>query len=41
MHGYQGDRIFFEKISGANKDRTQLKAILDHGVREITYTSIV
>ena len=33
MCGYQVDRIFSEKISGANKDRPQLKAMLDY-VRE-------
>lgn len=33
MCGYQVDRIFSEKISGANKDRHQLKAMLDY-VRE-------
>ena len=31
--GYQVDRTFSEKISGANKDRPQLKAMLDY-VRE-------
>ena len=33
MDNYQVDRIFAEKISGANKDRPQLKAMLDY-VRE-------
>ncbi|ADU23967.1 Resolvase domain (plasmid) [Ruminococcus albus 7 = DSM 20455] len=33
MDGYQVDRIFSEKISGANKDRPQLRAMLDY-VRE-------
>ena len=33
MRDYQVDRIFSEKISGANKDCPQLKAILDY-VRE-------
>ena len=33
MCDYQADRIFSEKISGANKDRPQLKAMLDY-VRE-------
>ena len=33
MCDYQVDRIFSEKISGANKDRPQLKAMLDY-VRE-------
>ena len=33
MCGYQVDRIFSEKISGANKDRPQLKAMLNY-VRE-------
>ena len=33
MCGYQVDRIFSEKISGANADRPQLKAMLDY-VRE-------
>ena len=33
MGDYQVDRIFSEKISGANKDRPQLKAMLDY-VRE-------
>ena len=33
MYDYQVDRIFSEKISGANKDRPQLKAMLDY-VRE-------
>ena len=33
MDSYQVDRIFFEKISGANTDRTQLRAMLDY-VRE-------
>ena len=33
MDSYQVDRIFSEKISGANKDRPQLKAMLDY-VRE-------
>ena len=33
MCGYQVDRIFSEKISGANKDRPQLKAMLAY-VRE-------
>ena len=33
MCGYQVDRIFSEKISGENKDRPQLKAMLDY-VRE-------
>ena len=33
MCGYQVDRIFSEKISGANKDRPQLKAMLEY-VRE-------
>ena len=30
MDSYQVDRIFSEKISGANKDRPQLKAMLDY-----------
>ncbi len=30
MCDYQVDRIFSEKISGANKDRPQLKAMLDY-----------
>ena len=30
MCDYQVDRIFAEKISGANKDRPQLKAMLDY-----------
>ena len=30
MCGYQVDRIFSEKISGANKDRPQLKAMLNY-----------
>ncbi len=33
MCGYQVDRIFSEKLSGANADRPQLKAMLDY-VRE-------
>ena len=33
MCDYQVDRIFSEKISGANTDRPQLKAMLDY-VRE-------
>ena len=33
MDGYQVDRIFSEKLSGANADRPQLKAMLDY-VRE-------
>ena len=33
MDNYQVDRIFSEKLSGANKDRPQLKAMLDY-VRE-------
>ena len=33
MDSYQVDRIFSEKISGANKDRPQFKAMLDY-VRE-------
>ncbi len=33
MNGYQIDRIFSEKLSGANTDRPQLKAMLDY-VRE-------
>ena len=33
MCDYQVDRIFSEKISGVNKDRPQLKAMLDY-VRE-------
>ena len=33
MCDYQVDRIFSEKISGANKDRPQLRAMLDY-VRE-------
>ncbi len=33
MDSYQVNRIFSEKISGANKDRPQLKAMLDY-VRE-------
>ena len=33
MDSYQVDRIFSEKISGANKDRPQLRAMLDY-VRE-------
>ncbi|MCM1508721.1 MAG: recombinase family protein [Ruminococcus flavefaciens] len=33
MCGYQIDRIFSEKLSGANTDRPQLKAMLDY-VRE-------
>ena len=33
MDSYQVDRIFSEKISGANKDRSQLRAMLDY-VRE-------
>jgi len=33
MCSYQVDRIFSEKISGANKDRPQLRAMLDY-VRE-------
>ena len=31
MDSYQVDRTFSEKISGANKDRPQLKAMLDYG----------
>ena len=31
MDSYQVDRIFSEKISWANKDRPQLKAMLDYG----------
>ena len=30
MCDYQVDRIFSEKISGANKDRPQLRAMLDY-----------
>ena len=30
MCRYQVDRIFSEKISGANKDRPQLRAMLDY-----------
>ncbi len=30
MCDYQVDRIFSEKLSGANKDRPQLKAMLDY-----------
>ena len=30
MCSYQVDRIFSEKISGANKDRPQLRAMLDY-----------
>ncbi len=33
MCGYQVDRIFSEKLSGANKDHPQLKDMLDY-VRE-------
>ena len=33
MYNYQVDRIFSEKLSGANKDRPQLRAMLDY-VRE-------
>ena len=33
MCDYQIDRIFSEKLSGANKDRPQLRAMLDY-VRE-------
>ena len=33
MNSYQVDRIFSEKISRANKDRPQLRAMLDY-VRE-------
>ena len=33
MDSYQVDRIFSEKLSGANADRPQLKAMLDY-VRE-------
>ena len=33
MDGYQVDRIFSEKLSGANTDRPQLRAMLDY-VRE-------
>ena len=33
MNNYQVDRIFSEKLSGANTDRPQLKAMLDY-VRE-------
>ena len=33
MDNYQVDRIFSEKLSGANKDRPQLKTMLDY-VRE-------
>ena len=33
MCGYQVDRIFSEKLSGANTDRPQLRAMLDY-VRE-------
>lgn len=36
MCGYQVDRIFSEKLSGANADRPQLKAMLDY-VREGGY----
>ena len=35
MCGYQVDRIFSEKISGANKVRPQLRAMLDYVRREI------
>ena len=30
MCSYQVDRIFSEKLSGANKDRPQLRAMLDY-----------
>ena len=30
MCGYQVDRIFSEKLSGANTDRPQLRAMLDY-----------
>ena len=30
MCGYQVDRIFSEKLSGANADRPQLRAMLDY-----------
>ena len=33
MDSYQVDRIFSEKVSGANADRPQLRAMLDY-VRE-------
>lgn len=36
MCGYQVDRIFSEKLSGANTDRPQLRAMLDY-VREGPY----
>ena len=34
MCSYQVDRIFSEKISGANKDRPQLRAMLDYLLNE-------
>ena len=41
MDSYQVDRIFSEKISGANKDRPLLKAMLDYVREGDTPTSIV
>ena len=37
MCDYQVDRIFSEKVSGANKDRPQLKAMLDYMVQDKQY----
>ena len=41
MCDYQVDRIFSEKISGANKDRPQLKAMLDYNIADYSALKFV
>lgn len=39
MCGYQVDRIFSEKLSGANADRPQLRAMLERAIPSISRAS--